>query len=182
MVMSLPPGARALTDPFPAFNFTVALVDTGGAAQAVATVASAAVQTLLLGGFSQCSGLEVTMQPDEHREGGNMSVLKFPQRVNWTNIRLQRGVTLSDELWNWYAAYLRGEGRRRDGIVTLHNDLMVPVKVWRFTRGFPVKWTGPTLHASESRVAVEELEIAHDGLELYAPSSLVARFTGGFAL
>jgi phage tail-like protein len=180
MMLPIPPGVRAFTDPFPAFNFAVALIDTGGAAQAVATAAAAALEATLVGGFNQCSGLETTMTPEEYREGGSMTVLKFPQRVSWSNLRLRRGVTLSDELWNWYATYLRSEGRRRDGIVVLQTDLHIPVKAWRFRRGIPVKWTGPTLDAGESRVALEELEIAHEGLELYAPSALLARLTGGF--
>jgi|SRR5712692_7872501 len=173
--------ARAILDPMPAFNFTIALIDITDPARAVATIASAAVGAVVTGGFSECSGLDVTMQPEEHREGGSTTVLKFPQRVAWSNIRLKRGVTISDELWNWYFAYVDGKGTRRDGIIALQNDLHIPVKAWRFKRGIPVKWAGPSLNAGESRLAVEELEIAHEGLELYAPSAGIARATGGFA-
>jgi len=74
---------------------------------------------------------------------------------------------------------LQGEGRRRNGIVTLQNELHIPVKAWLFKRGIPVKWSGPAMNAGEGRIAVEELEIAHEGLENYAPSALLARVTGG---
>jgi phage tail-like protein len=50
--------------------------------------------------------------------------------------------------------------------VTLLDELRNPVKVWAFKRGLPVKWTGPSLNATQSQVAVEELEIAHEGLTL----------------
>jgi phage tail-like protein len=178
---ALPSAARAVLDPFPAFNFTIALIDVTKPERTVATIASAAVEAVVAGGFSECSGLESTMQPEEHREGGSMTVLKFAQRVTWSNIRLKRGVTISDELWNWYFAFVEGKGSRRDGIIALQNDLHIPVKTWRFKRGIPVKWSGPSFNAAESRLAVEELEIAHEGLELYAPSAAIARATGGFA-
>jgi phage tail-like protein len=171
--------ARAILDPLPGFNFTIALIDVSSPLRAVATIATAAVEATVTGGFTECSGLEMTMQPEEHKEGGSMTILRFPQRVTWTNVRLKRGVTVSDDLWNWYFAYLQGKGTRRDGIITLQNELHIPFKAWRFKRGIPVKWSGPSMNAGESRVAVEEIEIAHEGLELYAPSSGVAALTGG---
>jgi phage tail-like protein len=172
---------RAIVDPVGAFNFTIALIDVSSAGRLVATIASAAAEAVVSGGFAECSGLEMSMQPEEHREGGSTTVLRFPQRMTWGNVRLRRGVTLSDDLWNWHFSFAEGRGTRRDGIVTLQNDLHIPLKAWRFKRGIPVKWTGPALNAADSRVAVEELEIAHEGLELYAPSALLARVTGGLA-
>lgn len=173
--------ARAILDPLPGFNFTIALIDVTNAARAAATIATAAVESTVTGGFSECSGLESSMQPEEHREGGSTTVLRFPQRVTWTNVRLKRGVTVSDDLWNWYFAFVQGKGKRRDGIITVQNELHIPYKAWRFKRGIPVKWSGPSLNAGESRVAVEEIEIAHEGLELYSPSSAVAALTGGIS-
>jgi phage tail-like protein len=172
--------ARAILDPLPAFNFTIALIDVSSAAKAVATIATAAMETTVTGGFTECSGLESSMTPEEHKEGGSTTVLRFPQRVTWPNVRLKRGVTVSDDLWNWYFAYVQGKGSRRDGIITLQNELHIPVKAWRFKRGIAVKWSGPSLNAGQSQVAVEEIEIAHEGLVLYSPSSGVAALTGGF--
>src|SRR4051794_35657353 len=162
---------RAVLDPLTSFNFTVGLIDVTSPARAVATIATALVEATVVGGFSECSGLESSMQPEEHREGGSTTVLRFPQRVTWSNVRLRRGVTVSDDLWNWYFGFVEGRGRRRDGIITLQNDLHIPYKVWRFKRGIPVKFSGPSLNAAESRIAVEEVEIAHEGLELYAPGA-----------
>ena len=154
--------ARAVLDPVRSFNFLVALVDSSqtGVLAALRNIASIA-----LGGFSECSGLEGTLQVYDHPEGGgNDTTLHFPTRMSWSNIRLRRGVTLSDELWNWHYDFVQGRGRRRDGIIVLENELRMPIKVWQFSRGIPTKWTGPALDAAQSRVAIEELEITHEGL------------------
>src|SRR5262249_61372818 len=100
--------ARAILDPLPGYNFTIALIDVTSPARAVATIATAAVEATVTGGFSECSGLESTMQPEEHREGGNTTVLRFPQRMTWANVRLKRGGTISDDLWNWYCSFVLG--------------------------------------------------------------------------
>ena len=161
-----------LSQPIASYNFMVRLLD---------------ASHLLLGaigglfgkdlsadaGFSECRGLEGTLQVQDYPEGGlNDRVRKFPTRMTWSTITLQRGVGLSRDLWDWYFSYMRGEGRRRDGLVILLNDQRTPVLVWRFQRGLPVKWTGPTLNAQTSQVAIETLEIAHEGLEVQAGPGL----------
>jgi phage tail-like protein len=168
-----PTGVRL--DPFPAFNFLVTFVDTSKPE----ITALNAIQNVVLGGFSECSGLEMTLQVDEHREGGNNgTVRKFPGRVSWSNIRLRRGMTFSDELWNWHYSFVTAKGRRRDGIVLLQNEEQTPVKAWIFRAGLPVRWSGPALDAAQSRVSIEELEIAHEGLELAAPAAGLATASG----
>jgi phage tail-like protein len=77
-----------------------------------------------------------------------------------------RGAGLSPQLWDWYFSYIRGTGKRRDGLIMLLNDTREPVMVWKFKRGLPVKWTGPTLSGRGNEVAIETLEIAHEGLEV----------------
>lgn len=119
------------------------------------------------GGFSECTGLELGLDVEEYKEGGNNgTVLRFPTRAKWTNIKLKRGMALSDDLWLWHYGFVQGTVSRRDGVVTLLDEQQNPVKVWKFKRGLPVRWTGPSLNAMQSQVAVEELEIAHEGLTL----------------
>jgi phage tail-like protein len=162
-------------DPVGSYNFLITLVDSSS----VLTSVLIGIQNVVLGGFTECSGLEMSLDVEEYQEGGrNGTVLKFPTRVTWTNIRLRRGVALSDDLWNWHYGFVEGKGKRRDGIIVLQNDLHIPVKVWHFTRGLPVKWTGPSMDATQSQVAIEELEIAHEGLKLYAPGAAIAGATG----
>ena len=126
---------------------------------------------MALGGFSECSGLEMSLDVEEYQEGGNNGrVHKFPTRVTWSNIRLRRGVSISDDLWNWHYAFVEGKGQRRDGIITLQNDMHIPFKVWHFYGGLPVRWIGPSLDAAQSQIAIEELEIVHQGIRLTRPA------------
>lgn len=125
------------------------------------------------GGFSECHGLESTMQVEEYREGGrNDGVLKFPGRIGHANLRLKRGAGISIDLWRWHEGYLRGLGKRRDGVIELRDDDGNTVATWRFRRGIPVRWVGPGLVAAQSAVAVEELEIAHEGLKVQTLGAL----------
>jgi phage tail-like protein len=118
-------------------------------------------------GFSECSGLELALDIEEYKEGGNNgTVLRFPTSSKWTNLRLKRGIALSDDLWLWHYGFVQGTGMRRDGVVTLLDEQQNPVKAWSFKRGLPVKWTGPSLNATQSQVAFEEIEIAHEGMTL----------------
>ena len=125
------------------------------------------MQVAPAGGFSECSGLELGFDIEEYKEGGNNgTVVRFPTRAKWTNIRMKRGVALSDDLWLWHYGFVQGNVSRRDGVITLLDEQQNPVKVWSFKRGLAVKWTGPSLNAMQSQVAVEEIEIAHEGLTL----------------
>ena len=161
-------------DPVGAFNFLITLVDSTSALTATVS----AIQSVALGGFSEASGLEMSLEVEEYKEGGrNDMVHKLPTRINWGNIRLKRGVTLSDDLWSWHYAFVEGRGKRRDGIIVLQNDLHLPVKTWHFTKGLPIKWTGPSLNAAQSQVAVEELEIAHEGMRLFSAGTALQTAT-----
>ena len=150
-------------DPVMAYNFYITLFDSSTAAGTIAVSLGLAPQA----GFSECGGLEMNMQPEEYRQGGeNNTVRKFAARVTWANLRLRRGVAFSNDLWDWLYSYVNGHGKRRDGMITLRDDQQNAVRVWQFSRGLPVKWTGPALNALQNQVALEELEIAHEGLKM----------------
>lgn len=149
-------------DPYRAFNFLITLIDSTSLLGALVT-AITAVQA----GFSECSGLEMGMDVEEYKEGGNNgTVLRFPTRMKWTNLKLKRGMALSDDLWLWHYGFSLGQVQRRDGLVILQDEQQQPVKTWSFTRGLPVRWAGPAFNATQNAVAIEELEIAHEGLKL----------------
>lgn len=154
-----------MTWPVSGINFTVRLVETAKPASAIISTVSAPVS----GGFSECSGLESSMQIDEWREGGrNDAVLRFPGRITHPNIKLRRGITVTNDLFEWYESYTRGRGKRRDGVIELLDDTGATVRTWRFRRGLPARWAGPSMNAIQASVAIEELEIAHEGLFLQA--------------
>lgn len=150
-------------DPYRSFNFLITLIDSASSLGSLLLP----LQLAPVGGFSECSGLELGIDIEEYKEGGNNgAVLRFPTRAKWSNLRLKRGVALSDDLWQWHYDLAQGSVSRRDGVVTLQDEQQNPVKMWSFTRGLPIKWTGPSFNAMQSQVALEEIEIAHEGLTL----------------
>lgn len=162
-------------DPAKSYNFLITFVDSSSSmASSGVSIDSVSVDSVVAGGFSEASGLEMTLEVEDYKEGGkNDGSRKFPTRVTWGNLRFKRGIAFSNDLWNWHWGFVQGQGKRRDGVITLNDDLHQPVRVWTFRRGLPVKWTGPALHAAQGEVAVEELEIAHEGLELVAAQTLL---------
>ena len=165
-------------DPYGAYNFLISFIDSSSSTSSI-SIASGLTLTTQTGaavaGFSECSGLEASIQTEDYQEGGNnRTTLKFPKHITYKNILLKRGVTRSDDIWKWFNGFIEGNGRRRDGTITLRDEQQNPVKVWQFKLGLPIKWTGPTLNAAQSQVAIQELEIAHEGLKL-VPS--LARIT-----
>ncbi len=151
-------------DPIGVFNFYLTLID---ASNVVGTLITAALN-YKVAGFSECSGLEATMEVMDYKEGGvNGYVHKFPTRASYSNITLKHGVIyLYDDLWSWHYDFVQGQGKRKDGLIVLLDESRKPAKVWKFRRGLPMKWTGPALNASQSNAAIESLEIAHEGLIL----------------
>jgi phage tail-like protein len=108
---------------------------------------------------------------EEYQEGGeNRHAHRFPTRTSFPNLVLSQGAGLLQELWDWfYEFYVTGLVTPRDGTVVLMSTIdgvLAPVRVWAFTRGWPVKLTGPELDAQSSAVAIESIEIAHHGLVL----------------
>lgn len=160
----------ASTAPLPAFNFYIALVEPpgeGGETEYTADDAQANKSSYVVGGFSECQGLESELSIEEVRAGGiNDRVFKFPGRANFPNITLTRGIGFGEELYAWHEAYLNGQGTRKNGLIFLANEAREPIKAWTFENGIPIKWSGPSLNATSSASAIEKLEIAHEKLTL----------------
>ncbi|HWJ37767.1 MAG TPA: phage tail protein [Sphingomicrobium sp.] len=161
-------------DPLLAYNFQVSLLDSKDSdGVGLTTIALSTAGLRTMAAFSEVSGLEMTMDVEERAVGGlNHAMLKFPGRVKWNNLVMKRGVVAkrdpldTSDLWTWYESYLNGVGTRKDGIIVLLNEERKPQLTWSFKRGLPLKWTGPSLHASQNQVAIESIEIAHEGLRL----------------
>jgi phage tail-like protein len=169
-------------DPVLNHNFVISLIDTSSTLGAIGSIAMSAIFDVALGGFNECSGIEMSMQPDEFKEGGrNSEVLKFPTRVTWGNITLKKGVGVRQALWDWHYGFVEGTGKRRDGLIVLLTDLHVPNNIWYFRRGLPVKYTGPTMNATQNNVAIESIEIAHEGIYQVPFVGAGAAVVGGIA-
>jgi phage tail-like protein len=61
-------------------------------------------------------------------------------------------------------SFIDGKFLRKDGYIVLRTAGGIPAQIWEFRRGLPLKWTGPSLAASQSAIATESLTIAHEGL------------------
>jgi phage tail-like protein len=125
------------------------------------------IEGLLVGGFSQCSGLEVESELVPYREGGvNDYLHRFAGPTSSPPLVLRHGITTGDDLWRWYQGTAAGQVVRRNGTIFLLDPARVPVVQWGFRDAFPYKWTGPELRADAASVAFESIELAHRGLRL----------------
>lgn len=159
-------------DPLLAYNFQVSLLDSkssDGVGLGTIALSSAGMRTMA--GFSEITGLEVAMEVEDYAAGGiNDRVLKFPGRMKWSNLVFKRGLVAKrdpldgSDMWTWFQSYLEGRGVRKDGLIILQNQNREPQIVWSFRRGLPLRWTGPALNAGQSSVAIENVEIAHEGI------------------
>ena len=124
------------------------------------------IQNVLVGGFSEVSGLQIETEVDTVEEGGvNDFVHLLPKRTKYQNLVLKRGLTDSDAIWNWYHDVINGKIVRKSGYIILMNSEGVEKWRWNFIDAYPVKWTGPDFRADNNNVAVETLELAHKGIK-----------------
>ena len=131
------------------FRFRVALYDGEGG------------RLLCRGAFSEVSGLEATMAPKTLREGGR----------NWGEVQLAGPTSFEvADLWNWFDVSTRQSNHalRLSGTIDVYHpqDPDKPLLRWRITNALPTRFKGPDLSSTASQVAIEELQLVHEGLEL----------------
>jgi phage tail-like protein len=126
------------------------------------------IQGLIVGGFSEISGLQAETEFEEVREGGvNDYVHKLPKITKYPNITLKRGLTDSEVLWNWHQDVVNGKIDRKSGFIILLDSEGNEKWRWHFVNAYPMKWTGPDLRADSNTVAVESIELAHNGIKKF---------------
>ena len=149
-------------DPYMSFNFLVE------------------IEGLLVGGFSEVSGLQVETEVQEYREGGvneYMHKLAGPTRYP-SHLILKRGLTDIETLWSWHQDVVQGPVKRRNGTIYLLDRRRLPAMWWDFIEAYPVKWSGPELRADSNTVAVETVELVHRGISKPTLSSVVSAARG----
>jgi phage tail-like protein len=165
------------------FKVTLYSADKAGGATAADTPEAQRNESgdILCGGmFSEVSGLEVTMEAKTIREGGrNWGELQRSGATSFAPVILKRGVTTVNDLWSWFDVTTRGANygyRLRGEIAVLGNPAPgqaaggpVTIMTWRLENALPVKFKGPDLSGTASQVAIEELHLVHEGLELDRP-------------
>ena len=141
----------ARKDPYGNFNF---LVEIDGIVRAA---------------FHEVSGIDTSIDLIEHREGGeNITTRKYPGQVKFSNLTLKWGISDDRELYDWHRQWVTGDAaaKRKNGSVVLLDRAGQEKRRWNFFNGWPAKWTGPSLNAEANDIAIETLEIAHEGLQL----------------
>jgi phage tail-like protein len=117
-------------------------------------------------GFRECSGLDSAQDPIEYREGQEgLTARKLPGLNKYSNISLKRGITDDKQLWEWRKKVIDGTIERKNGSIILQDDAGEEKVRWNFVNAWPTKWTGPTFNATANEVAIETLDLAHEGLE-----------------
>lgn len=155
---------------------------------------SAASQAFF-GAFSDATGLNANLEVETYQEGGkNDAPHKFPKWGKFDNLTLKRGITPRTTLWDWHEQVVAGTAPvlRKSGLIILfdrggvplasgspgpgqavstHDQAdtagltRIPLAAWYVDNAFPEKVTGPTLDAKSNTVAVEAVELAHEGLQ-----------------
>jgi phage tail-like protein len=123
------------------------------------------IDGLLVAGFTTVRGLEVRMEPESYQEGGvNDYAHQLPTRTDSPRLVLERGVTDSEAFLTWIRGVAPGTVGRQDGRVVVLDETGQEVRGYQFLRAYPVRWSGPELSASQGAVAVESVELVHEGL------------------
>jgi phage tail-like protein len=132
-------------DPYRGFNF---LVEMDGITQA---------------GFQECSGLDSTTASVEYREGADPNhVRKLSGLNSFSPLSLKRGITDSDELWQWHLTAVAGKTVHKNGSIVLLDESGAERIRWNFSNAWLSKWTGPAFNSTGNSIAIETLEITHE--------------------
>jgi len=119
-------------------------------------------------GFKDCSGLDSSSDVSKYREGTDSTLAQrqIPGLLTFTHITLKRGVTDDRALWDWRDSIAKGTPIRRTISIILRNDQGEEKIRWNVKNCWPVKWSGPSLDAAANALAIETLELAHEGIEV----------------
>ena len=137
-------------DPFRAFNFSLE------------------IDNIPSGAFSEVSGLTAEGDAVDYREGTDLqpNVRKLPGLRKFANITLKRGYTREGSLWQWYTNIANGLSDRRNVTITLLNEQRQAVMRWHAENVWINKIEGPSFKASGNEVAIESVELVHEGLTM----------------
>ena len=135
-------------DPFRGFRFKVVIDGIGKA------------------GFRECSGLDSANDSVDYRDGSDdTTIRKLPGLKKFANITLKRGITDDLDLWKWRKTVMDGKTERKNIQVILMDEEGKDAAEWDLVAAWPTKWTGPGFNATASEVAIDTLEITHEGLD-----------------
>jgi phage tail-like protein len=155
------PADETVNYPFTSFNFSIE-IDVRGVSQKICNAS-----------FSECDGLEMTMDAKTIREGGNNGTqIRLTGPINYGQLTLKRGMTANFDLWEWFNKMLTSPELRADATVVVNAPDRSTERVrFLLTRCVPIKLKAPALNAKDGMVAIEEMQLAYESLTLQQPES-----------
>lgn len=120
-----------------------------------------------MGSFSEVTGFDASLDVIEYREGDmvGLTPMKLQGLRKYGNVTLKKGVVDTDDMYDWLYKGLAGQVERKTlTIQLLDYDLTTVLASWRIINAWPMKYTAPDFNATSSEVAIETLEIAHEGM------------------
>lgn len=126
-------------------------------------------QGKIKGAFRECTGMGSEHEVVEYKasdEKGRELIKKVPGRMKWNNITLKRGIVANTvDMWNWRKDVEEGniDKARTNGSIILCDGNGTEIARWDFNNAWPCKLVGPAPNAANSEIAIEELEITHEG-------------------
>jgi len=125
------------------------------------------IDGIIRAAFREVSGLDSSVDLLEYREGGdNLGSRKLPGRAKFANIVLRWGMSSDTDLYLWHRQWLTGDpaATRRGGSIVLMDRQLQEQARWNFQKAWPTRWTGPAFNAEGSELAIETLELCHEGV------------------
>lgn len=117
--------------------------------------------------FKEVSGLDAEAQIIEYRHGNSpvFSTIKMPGIKKYSNVQLKKGVFVKDnKIFDWFNSIKLNTIQREAVTISLLDEAGAPTMVWKLTNAWPTKVTGVSLKSDGNEVAVEQLDMAHEGL------------------
>lgn len=127
-------------------------------------------------GFAEVSGLgyEISYLDDAGRDGRtSRPSRRATARVS--EVSLKRGVTGDQTVWQWVRAAVAGDDAPRTVTITLLDARRAPACAWVLRGARPARWVGPTLSATGTAVAIEELVLVADAIDFTAGPAATGR-------
>jgi phage tail-like protein len=119
--------------------------------------------------FQEVSGLDIEAQPIEYRAGNSpvFSTIKMPGLIKSGNVTMKKGVYKSDNaFWDWFDQIKMNTIKRISVVINLLDEEGKPIMTWTLSNAWPTKITGTDLKSDGNEVAIESIEIVHEGLTI----------------
>lgn len=119
--------------------------------------------------FQELSGLDIEAQPIEYRHGDSpeFSTIKMPGIKKSGNVTMKKGVFKSDnKFWDWFNEIKMNTIKRKPVTISLLDEAGSPTMVWTLANAWPTKISGTNLKSDGNEVAIESIEIAHEGITI----------------